>query len=84
MTAHGLQVKAEKDTQPEDDKAYAELLLIFEDFIDGVGDYDSVDELIEELAYLRSRVGHCNRHTIPAHPAQAMAKGDLDQSGHGN
>lgn len=57
MTAHGLQVKAEKDTQPEDDKAYAELLLIFEDFINGVGDYDSVDELIEELAYLRSRVG---------------------------
>lgn len=58
MTAHSLQVKAEKDIEPEDeDKTYAAMLVIFEDFINGIGEIGTIDELLEELAYVRAKAG---------------------------
>lgn len=59
--AHGVPVKAQEDIEPTEDdldeKAYAALLAIFENFIKGIGEQITLDELIEELAALRARFG---------------------------
>lgn len=60
MTAHGLQVKAEKEIKPEEDidsEVFAALLSLFEDFIHGLREDMTLDELLEELAYLRAKLG---------------------------
>lgn len=59
--AHGVPVKAQEDIEPTEDdldeKAYAALLAIFENFIKGIGDQITLDELIEALAALRAKFG---------------------------
>ena len=59
--AHGVPVKAQEDIEPTEDdldeKAYAALLAIFEDFIKGIGEQITLDELIEALAALRAKFG---------------------------
>ena len=59
--AHGIPVKAQEDIEPTEDdldeKAYAALLAIFEDFIKGTGEQITIDELLEALAALRAKFG---------------------------
>lgn len=59
--AHGVPVKAQEDIEPTEDdldeKAYAALLAIFENFIKGIGEQITLDELIEALAALRAKFG---------------------------
>ena len=58
--AHGIPMAKEKIKPDEDDldeEAYAALLAIFENFINGIGDKITVDELLEQLAGLRAKFG---------------------------
>ncbi len=59
--AHGIPVVAKEDIEPKeedlDNEAYAALLAIFEDFINGIGDRITLDELLEALAGLRAKFG---------------------------
>lgn len=59
--AHSVPVVAKEDIEPKeedlDKEAYAALLSIFEDFIHGIGEQITLDELLEALAGLRAKFG---------------------------
>ena len=59
--AHGIPVVAKEDIEPKeedlDKEAYAALLAIFENFVNGIGEQITLDELLEALAGLRAKFG---------------------------